>query len=462
MYFKSFFDEQLAQMAYLVGCQQTGEAIIIDPLRDIEDYIKVAENEGLTITKGVETHIHADFASGLRDINRKLNAKLYISDMGDENWKYQNMPENTEYLKEGDVIDVGNIVLDVLYTPGHTPESLSFLLTDKGGGSSVPMGIFSGDFLFVGDVGRPDLLETAAQMEGTTDSGATDMYHSVQKAKELPDHLQIWPGHGAGSACGKSLGAVPVSTLGYEKENNWAFQYTNEKDFKKELVNAQPEPPHYFAEMKKINKRDVPLASDTRVYPITKNEMTDLAIDLRPKEVYQANHMHGTINIPMNDNFLSYMGWFLDYQEAVTLIGTKDDADEASRQLLLIGFDKVKGYISPDDIDTSAVSLTVESEEFMLLFNQKEKNINILDVRNKSEWKENHLDGAKRVLFGDILKKDIPFDRYEPVYVHCQSGVRSGIALGALEKRGYVNAINVKGGFGELEELMVSRSVRGK
>ena len=374
--------------------------------------------------------------------------------MGGEDWKYQNMPENTAPLKEGDTIEIGNITLDVMHTPGHTPESLSFVLTDKGGGSSVPMGIFSGDFLFVGDVGRPDLLETAAKMEGTTDSGAQEMFASVQKAKDLPDYLQVWPGHGAGSACGKSLGAVPMSTLGYEKENNWAFQHTDEETYKKKLVEDQPEPPHYFAEMKKINKIDIPLATDTWVYPVAEKELTDLTIDLRPKEVYQSEHAHGTLNIPMNENFLSYAGWFLDYENELTFIGSKEDADEAARQLQLIGYDKVKGYISPDDLNMDTVSLTIEADQFMGMHKEHQQDLNILDVRNKSEWEENHLEGARRVHFGDLLKEDIPFTENEPVFVHCQSGVRSGIALGALEKRGFTHVVNIKGGFGELESLM--------
>ncbi|MDZ7834755.1 MAG: MBL fold metallo-hydrolase [Alkalibacterium sp.] len=414
MYFKSFFDKQLAQMAYLVGCQQTGDAIIIDPLRDIEDYVKAAEAEGLRITKGAETHIHADFASGLRDVNRKLKAELFVSDMGDENWKYQNMPEDTVYLRDGDTIEVGNITLEVLYTPGHTPESLSFLLTDKGGGSTVPMGIFSGDFLFVGDVGRPDLLESAAQMKGTTESGALDMYRTVQKAKHLPDHLQIWPGHGAGSACGKSLGAVPVSTLGYEKENNWAFQLDDEETFKKELVKDQPEPPHYFAEMKKINKLDVPKATDTRIYPVAADELTGLTIDLRPKEVYQAGHLNGTLNIPMNDNFLSYAGWFLDYDKELTFIGSKETADEAAKQLQLIGYDKVRGYIDPRHSNTKTVSLNIKAVEFIKMYRKKETDLNILDVRSRSEWDDSHLEGAERVLFGDLLVEEIPSTSTSP------------------------------------------------
>lgn len=448
MYFKSFFYKPLAQMSYLIGCQQTGESIIIDPLREIDNYVKAAESEGLRITHAAETHIHADFASGLRDTNRKLGSRLFVSDMGGKDWSYDNMPDHTVFLKDGDTIEVGNVTLDVIYTPGHTPESLSFLLTDKGGGSSVPMGIFTGDFLFVGDVGRPDLLESAAEMEGTTDTGAKDMFHSVLKSKSLPDYLQIWPGHGAGSACGKSLGAVPMTTLGYEKKNNWAYQITDEDTFKTELTTDQPEPPSYFSQMKKINKQTIPTAEDSRVYPISKSEMSDLTIDLRPKEVYQAGHLKGTLNIPMNDKFSSYIGWFVDYENDLTFIGDKDDADEAAQQLQQIGFDKVNGYLPEEEIDPPVVSLSVEADEFLEL--NKNNDLSILDVRNKSEWDEGHLKNAKRVLFGNLLDEDIPFEKNEPVFVHCESGIRSAIALGALEKQGYTRIINIKGGYGAL------------
>ncbi|GAB2484240.1 persulfide dioxygenase-sulfurtransferase CstB [Alkalibacterium psychrotolerans] len=452
MYFKSFFDKPLAQMAYLVGCQQTGEAIIIDPLRELDEHVKAAEDEGLKITHAAETHIHADFASGLRDVHRKLGAKLYVSDMGGDDWKYENMPDDTVYLKEGDTIEVGKVMLEVLFTPGHTPESLSFMLTDKGGGSSVPMGLFTGDFLFVGDVGRPDLLEEAAEMEGTTDSGAKDMFTSVQKSKELPDYLQIWPGHGAGSACGKSLGSVTMTTLGYEKEYNWAYQIEDEDAFKKELTTDQPEPPTYFSHMKKINKENIPLAKDTRVYPLPSEELTDLVVDLRPKEVFQSSHITGTLNIPMNSNFSSYIGWFVNYDNDLTFIGSKEDADEAAKQLQQIGYDRVKGYLPVEELKNTVTSLTIETDEFIKLY-QKEP-LNILDVRNKSEWEEAHLDNAKRVLFGNLLEEDIPFETDEPVFVHCETGVRSGIALGALEKRGFKHVINIKDGYGPIRERL--------
>ncbi len=252
MFFRSFFDEKLAQYSYMVGCQRTGEAIIVDPAREITPYLETAKKEGFTISAVTETHIHADFVSGARQLATELGAKLYLSDEGDENWKYLYTDGlDVELVKEGSIFKVGNVKFEVLHTPGHTPESISFVLTDIGGGSDVPMGIFTGDFVFVGDIGRPDLLEKAAGVAGTSESGARQMFQSLNKFKELPDYLVVWPGHGAGSACGKSLGAVPISTVGYEKENNWALKHTDEEAFVAELLEDQPEPPRYFAMIEK-------------------------------------------------------------------------------------------------------------------------------------------------------------------------------------------------------------------
>ncbi|WP_239691180.1 MBL fold metallo-hydrolase [Geobacillus proteiniphilus] len=187
-----FFDEQLAHMSYLVGCQRTGEAIVIDPGRNIDWYIDTAKKEGLQIVAATETHIHADFVSGAKELVKRCGAKLYLSDEGDENWKYEYLDEvDHELVKEGSVFTVGNVEFQVLHTPGHTPEHVSFILTDKGGGATKPMGIFTGDFVFVGDVGRPDLLEKAAGVSGTADVGARQMFESLKKFKALPDYLQV-------------------------------------------------------------------------------------------------------------------------------------------------------------------------------------------------------------------------------------------------------------------------------
>ncbi|GAA0317075.1 persulfide dioxygenase-sulfurtransferase CstB [Oceanobacillus oncorhynchi subsp. oncorhynchi] len=441
MFFKQFYDQHLSQSSYLVGCQRTGEAIVIDPKRDIREYIEVAEAEGLTITHAAETHIHADFASGIRDIAAKLKTRIYVSGEGDDTLGYKNMPDGTIFVKDNDEIHVGNVSLKVIHTPGHTPESVSFLLIDKGGGSSVPMGLFSGDFLFVGDVGRPDLLEKAVQVSGSTEIGAKQMYQSIQEITALPDYIQIWPGHGAGSPCGKSLGAVPMSTLGYEKINNWAFQAPDEATFITVLTTDQPEPPHHFAQMKKINQYGSDYFKPYIVYPA--EDIALQTFDIRMRSAYHGGHQHGTVNIPFDKNFINQIGWYLNYNQPINLAGDNQTVQDAAHVLQLIGFDIVKGYVKPED---EVISQHVHSKDIT----GEEKNV--LDVRNDSEWNQGHLKQAVHIPHGKLLEREVPFDTNEPVFVHCQSGVRSSIAIGLLEKKGFRNIINVKEGYKDIKK----------
>ncbi|MBN4910345.1 persulfide dioxygenase-sulfurtransferase CstB [Staphylococcus sp. EG-SA-13] len=443
MFFKQFYDNHLSQASYLVGCQRTGEAIIIDPVRDLTKYMEVADSEGFKITQAAETHIHADFASGIRDVAARLNANIYVSGEGDDQLSYKNMPEHTNFVKNQDIIQVGNIKLEVLHTPGHTPESISFLLTDEGGGSSVPMGLFSGDFIFVGDIGRPDLLEKSVQMEGTTEIGAKQMYQSIEGIKDLPDYIQIWPGHGAGSPCGKALGAIPMSTLGYEKINNWAFNVTDESKFVEQLTSNQPAPPHHFAQMKKINQFGMSMYQPYNVYPSLDN--VRIAFDLRSKEAFHGGHTVGTINIPYNKNFINQIGWYLDYEKSIDLIGDKSTVEQATHTLQLIGFDKVAGYRLPkSEILTQSIhSVDMTGKEEY-----------ILDVCNDEEWNNGHLDQAVNIPHGKLLNENIPFNKEDKIYVHCQSGVRSSIAVGILESKGYENVVNIREGYQDFPESL--------
>ena len=227
MFFRQIFDEKLAQYAYIVGCQQTGEALVIDPERDIDRYVRAVEEEDLTITAVAETHIHADFLSGARELAERFDVQLYLSDEGTKDWKYE-WVKNGDYdhtlLKDGDSFRVGKIEVKAVHTPGHTPEHVSFLVTDRGGGASEPMGMATGDFVFVNDLGRPDLLESAAKMEGMMEPSARTLFNTVQGFLEMPDYIQVWPAHGAGSACGKALGSVPGTTVGYEKRFSPAIE----------------------------------------------------------------------------------------------------------------------------------------------------------------------------------------------------------------------------------------------
>lgn len=443
MFFKQFYDNHLSQASYLVGCQRTGEAIVIDPVRDLTKYMEVADSEGFKITQAAETHIHADFASGIRDVAERLNANIYVSGEGDEQLSYKNMPEHTNFVKNQDIIQVGNIKLEVLHTPGHTPESISFLLTDEGGGSSVPMGLFSGDFIFVGDIGRPDLLEKSVQMEGTTEIGAKQMYHSIEGVKDLPDYIQIWPGHGAGSPCGKALGAIPMSTLGYEKINNWAFNVIDESKFVETLTSNQQAPPHHFAQMKKINQFGMNMYQPYNVFPSLDN--VRIAFDLRSKEDFHGGHTEGTINIPYNKNFINQIGWYLDYENSIDLIGDKSTVEQATHTLQLIGFDNVAGYRLPkSEILTQSIhSVDMTGKEEY-----------ILDVRNYEEWNNGHLDQAVNIPHGKLLNENIPFNKEDKIYVHCQSGVRSSIAVGILENKGYENVVNIREGYQDFPESL--------
>ena len=254
MLLKRIYDTKLAQASYLIGCAATGEAIVVDPNRDIDQYLRAAADEGLTIAVVTETHIHADFVSGSRELVERTGAQLLLSDEGDADWKYAfASAASATLLHDGDSFMVGNLKFEVMHTPGHTPEHLTFLVTDTPA-TDRPMGAITGDFIFVGDVGRPDLLERAAKMQGTMEASARTLFRSLQRFKQFPDHLQIWPGHGAGSACGKALGAVPSSTLGYERFANWGLATTSEDEFVQAVLAGQPEPPKYFAEMKRINK----------------------------------------------------------------------------------------------------------------------------------------------------------------------------------------------------------------
>ena len=228
MFVKRFFEPLIAQNSYLIGCASAGEAIVIDPNRDIQPYLDTAEREGLRITHVTETHIHADFLSGARELAHRTGASLCLSDEGDQDWKYQF--DHDRKLKHGDRITIGNVTLDVLHTPGHTPEHLTFLITD-GAAADKPIAAVTGDFIFVGDVGRPDLLERAAKMAGTMEQSAKTLWKSLQEFKKHPDWLQLWPGHGAGSSCGKGISAIPHSTLGYERLFNWAFTAKSEAEF---------------------------------------------------------------------------------------------------------------------------------------------------------------------------------------------------------------------------------------
>jgi hydroxyacylglutathione hydrolase len=454
MLLKYFYDEKLAQASYLVGCAKTGEALIIDPMRNITPYLRAVEKEGLRITHVTETHIHADFVSGSRELAAATGASIYLSNMGDAEWKYAYADDPRVILVgDGDTFMVGNVKVDVLHTPGHTPEHIAFQITDTAA-ADKPIGIFTGDFLFVGDVGRPDLLEEAAGYKGTKEIGARLQYQTVQKFKTMPDYLQIWPGHGAGSACGKALGALPSTTLGYEKLFNPAFQHATEESFVRWMLAGQPEPPKYFAQMKKVNKLGPALLNRLPVPANFDRRMLDAVVadggqvfDLRNRGQFAFSHVPGTVNVPADNNtYVTFLGWLVDYERPVYLLLPSIDSEGAIlADLRSIGIDYVPGYFSPEVAahNTQALPVITARE----LAKQLSQNpLEIIDVRGKSEFAAKHIAGARHMPLGYLADRlhEIPRDRM--VITQCASGYRSQIAASLLQANGFENVVTLNEG----------------
>ena len=473
MFFQRFYDTKLAQASYMIGCQRTGEAVVIDPNRDVQQYLDTAAKEGMRVTHVTETHIHADFVSGSRELARRANAQLLLSDEGDADWKYSFARDaRARLLKDGDVFLVGNIKLEVMHTPGHTPEHISFVVTDTPAGAG-PWGILTGDFVFVGDVGRPDLLEKAAGHAGTMEASARTLFHSLEKFRALPDHLQVWPGHGAGSACGKALGAIPSSTVGYERIGNWGVGTTDEDEFVRMVLAGQPEPPRYFAEMKRINKegprlidglpRPARLPAPAIDRLLAKG---DVVVDTRAAAEYATGHVPGTINIPLDGSFTTWAGWLLPYDRDVFLLvdergcansASDSCADIAIRDLAKIGLDRVAGILTPDALSywtasgrplATVAQVTPEEGAAMLARGEA----TAVDVRGRAEWEAGHLPGVPNIPVGYLSEQLDKLQTDKTLVLHCQAGARSAIAASLLQRLGITGVVNLSGGYAAWEK----------
>lgn len=466
MLLRYFYDEKLAQASYMVGCQMTGEAIVIDPARNIEPYLQEAKKEGMNIVATAETHIHADFVSGSLELAKRTGSKAYLSDEGDASWKYAFAKDiEAQLVKEGDTFKIGNVTLEVMHTPGHTPEHISFLLYDRN--QTQPMGIFTGDFVFVGDIGRPDLLEEAAGVKGTTAIGAEQMFDSLKKFMALPDFVQVWPGHGAGSACGKALGAIPTSTVGYEKATNWALQMTDKDAFIKELTTDQPEPPNYFAMMKKVNKEGIQVTTDVARPEVVGSDRLDTlveetqVVDTRKGEDFANGHVPGTINIPYNNKFVSWAGWLVNFDKDITLIASAEDVDQVQTDLQSIGLDRLRFIVPVEELDASLLTETYTDVTAEEAIEAAEKgDVFVLDVRNATEWNASHYEKAERILLGKLTRdhEGLPID--QTIAVHCASGVRSRMAASVLQSLGYKDIHNILGGYGAMKTVLNAQQIK--
>lgn len=462
MFLRQITDSALAQNAYLIGCQRTGEAVIIDPERDLDRYFQVAAENDLRITAVAETHIHADYLSGARELVERHGATAYLSEEGGPDWQFEWAKGNPKarFLKHGDLFRVGNIEFKALLTPGHTPEHMSFLVTDIGGGADEPMAFLTGDFIFVGDVGRPDLLESAAGQAGVMEPSARTLYQSLRATADIADHVQILPAHGAGSACGKSLGAVPNSVMGYERKFNAPFREAltaPEDQFVANILTGQPEPPLYFARMKRDNKLGPALLPDGKLpapKPINADQLGDwigksAILDLRSdKAAFAEKHLKGSLFAPIAGGRLPIAaGSYVEEKTRILLaVEHESQVDEAVRQLIRIGYDRIEGWVRIGDALTHS-GFTASYPR--IATRDLPAGVAVLDVRRADEYGASHVAGAKNIAYTRLAARLDEVPSADPLYIHCAGGTRAAIAAAFLAGHGR-RVVHVDGSFAEI------------
>lgn len=444
MLLERIYDEDLAQTGYFIGCQAKGEAVVIDARRDIAEYLALAAKHGMRIVAVTETHIHADYLSGTRELAAATGAKVYVSGEGGADWQYG---FEAERLYDTEAITIGNITIQARHTPGHTPEHLVLLVTD-GAFAEEPGYLISGDFVFAGDLGRPDLLDEAAGGVDTRFEGARQLFTSLRKVfLALPDHVQVYPGHGAGSACGKALGALPSTTVGYERANAWWSRHLaagDEKGFIQELLDGQPDAHAYFARMKKQN-REGPAVLGERA-PVLELSVADVAqrlkrdeitfVDTRPPAKAHQGTVAGSLNIPDGPKTVTYAAWAYDPETdtrpLVVLAEDQRAAQSIADRLLRVGIDQTAGYFTTIEGLPQFVPPLVSPAEL-----QGFDAALLLDVRQRGEYAAGHIPDAKQLSAARVLWHQDELPDSGPIVTYCQSGMRNTVAASALRRAGH-------------------------
>ena len=450
MYFEQFYLGCLAHASYLIGSK--GEAAVIDPQRDVEIYLKAAEENRLKIRHIFETHLHADFISGHRELAARTGAKIYIGEKAGATFPHV-------AVRDGLEVSFGTCKVSVLETPGHTPESICLVITDFEK-RAKPWAVLTGDTLFIGDVGRPDLSK-----DFTPQELAGRLYDSLhEKLMKLPDDVLVYPAHGAGSLCGRNMRAERSSTIGAERLTNYALQMKTRDEFVQQLTSNLPARPEYFAKDAEINRGGAAALDQLpELKAISGYELQQLiaegapALDVRPTEVFAEAHVPGSINIALSGQFASWAGSLLGLSSRPVLIAdTREQIEEARVRLARVGIEDLSGYLdggfaawAKAGLPTSTIrQLSVrELHEELAASRRPPASLHVLDVRREGEWHGGHLEQAQLWPL-DRLKDSLPpLGKDDALAVHCKSGYRSMIACSLLQRAGYRNVSNVVGGF---------------
>ncbi|QDV85802.1 MBL fold metallo-hydrolase [Planctomycetes bacterium TBK1r] len=446
----------LAIASYVVGDERSGQAVVVDPTRDVDDYIRYAKDNDLHIRHVLETHVHADYVCGSSELKARLgkDVEIHCSGAGDDEWT---PPYADHVVSDGDEVAVGSVRLKAMHTPGHTPEHTSWALYDDSRSRDTPWLIFTGDFLFVGDVGRPDLLGKEAQQQL-----AHQLYQSVfERLSGWPDITEIFPGHGAGSLCGKAISSRRSSTVGYERRFNASLKEKPEAGWVADLLGDMPLTPPYFRRMKQVNSKGPKAIGNLQSGEQRWNAKSVhervcdncLIVDVRSKEAFSAAHIPGSINIPFGPTLPTWAGWVLPYDRPTLLVLDEPGRlQEVNTHLLRVGFDDVRGYLEGgiDAWETSGFELTTlktqSVHELQKSISHSQDAITVLDVRTEKEWNSGHIDRALHIHGGTLQDRYSEISRDKPVAVICGSGYRGSIAASFLQREGYERVSNVMGG----------------
>ncbi len=452
MYIEQLYTQCLAEAAYYI--ESNGEAVIIDPLRETEPYLALASKRGASIKYIFETHFHADFVSGHIDLAAKTGAVIVYGPTAETGF-YSLIADDEE------IFTIGDAKLKVLHTPGHTMESSCYLLYDEEGKEHA---VFTGDTLFVGDVGRPDL---AIKSDLTVEDLAGYLYESLNnKIKTLPDDVIVYPGHGAGSACGKNIGKETFSTIGFQKKTNYALQAMSKHEFVKAVTDGLTAPPTYFALDAMLNKQgyeNIEQVLTKNTVPLSVDEFEKLmaagvlVLDTRTADEFETGSIKNALNIGLNGQYGPWVGSLLDVKQPLILITEENKETEAVLRLARVGYENVKGYLKGGINEWKkagkpvSIMDSIPAAEFATAIQQK----NIIDVRNPSEWSKGVIENAQLIALADLEKQLSSLDKKKHYYIHCAGGYRSMMASSLMKKNGFEHVTNVKGGIAKIQEQQV-------
>lgn len=448
MYFRQYELPCLSLYSYLIGDEATGRAVVVDPQRDVSQYLDDAAAHGLTIERVIETHFHADFVSGHLELADATGAVISYGEDARADFPI-------EPLRDGQVLALGDVTLEILSTPGHTPESISIVVRERAGDPA--WAVLTGDALFIGDVGRPDLLASAGW---TAEHLARRLYRSLHdKLLPLPDATRVYPAHGAGSACGKSMSDAPVSTIGEQRESNYALQPMTEDEFVDAVLQGQSVAPLYFSFAADSNRRNRPLLDDAESVPRVEPETAldaqakgAVLLDTRAPDAFASGHLRGSVNVSLDGRFAEFAGDVVRPDQDVVLVADAGRATEARVRLGRIGFDRVIGVLV--DVEAVLVARADLAERARRLaagdfaaWRDSEPDLQLVDLRNPAEQESGVIPGARSLPLPQLLDRIEELDPHRPTVVYCAGGYRSSIGASVLRSQGFGEVADILGGF---------------